>query len=208
MIQGPWYVTLAAAQQYLRIQGRDAENGVEVDRATAEISQMATHARRVRQDKSGLELWRIRAGDRLDGRGYRFLVAPHPRPGKLPALVAVLSEGTSTSSPARAAGLLLAIALAGAAPAQAAAPDPVDLGRRDHQLHAGVSTGLTLLFAELVRPAFPARDQATAPLVGALMAFTLGAVKEAIDPIPSRGDLGADAIGCAAGVVLSWTVHL
>src|ERR687892_1270261 len=73
--------------------------------------------------------------------------------------------------------------------------EQLDFDRKDHQLHAGISYGATVAMNQI----FKATDTPLPALCAALSVFTVGVVKEGLDPAFSTGDLKADAVGIASG---------
>jgi len=84
------------------------------------------------------------------------------------------------------------------------AEEPVDLSQSDKQEHFLFSTGISLVSAEFLRSQHVENPEAW----GIVAAFGAGLAKEMMDPQFSTGDLGADALGAAAGALLSVTIHL
>jgi hypothetical protein len=75
----------------------------------------------------------------------------------------------------------------------------LDLNQRDHQLHAGVAYGATLAMNQV----FKATDTPLPALCAAFSVFTVGVVKESLDPAFSAGDLKANALGVASGTIFN-----
>lgn len=90
MISGPWYISVRAVQDYLRLSGRPVvEDGPEFDRAAKELSaiaiQLAAKGPTVTEQDSGALIYR-------EGRPrrWRYTVQPAPRDeGDQPQLVRV-----------------------------------------------------------------------------------------------------------------------
>jgi hypothetical protein len=88
--RGPWYLSAAAVRQYHRIAtgSADAPDDEQFDAAALALQEAVGRARKVRDQRNGLELWRLSGRPRL-----RLLVSYAERPeGDLPQLVSVLPE--------------------------------------------------------------------------------------------------------------------
>ena len=78
-----------------------------------------------------------------------------------------------------------------------------NLNRKDHQLHFGVSMGLSFALSETFKAAKMEYPQGLAMLT----VVSLGVLKECLDPQFSTGDLTADFLGALSGSLLSVTIH-
>ena len=112
-----------------------------------------------------------------------------------------------TSAP-RLAPLLACLALLGAAPARAQAPEPDPWFGPDKALHFGASAGLAV--AGYAASALVLEQEPHRLIAGGAFAFGLGIAKELWDLSghgdPSWKDLTWDAIGTATGLGIAWAI--
>jgi hypothetical protein len=95
-INGPFYLTHAAVEQFARLEGIDPESDAGFDTAEDLLSERCTRASKVRDQDNGLQQWRLKQDALIYGKKqkrYRLLVSTKRLPGgTLPQVVKVLSE--------------------------------------------------------------------------------------------------------------------
>lgn len=92
MIEGRWFITPRARDDYRRVM----ERAMDDDQVLIELAPLTLRAHRVKEYPDGKELWRGRA---LNNHRLRLIVAPPKPPHTLPALVAVLPSHNSNRVP-------------------------------------------------------------------------------------------------------------
>jgi hypothetical protein len=86
--QGPWFITARAVRDYLTITHRDPRDEDAFADGEDELLELVRRAAYVRNQRNGLQLWRVRGSPRL-----RLLVSTDKRQeGDLPQVVTVLPE--------------------------------------------------------------------------------------------------------------------